>query len=62
MLTLDTCLIRIQANPKLDMYFFVEGLQFHGSHRNRLLSRLQRTTQKLFHYMRPRVYVHGFEE
>ena len=59
---LDTCLIHIQANLKLDMYFFVEELQFHGSRQNKLWYRLQRTTQKLLHYMKPRVNVHGFEE
>jgi hypothetical protein len=59
---LDTCLIHIQANLKLDMYFFVEELQFHGSRQNKLWSRLQRTTKKLLHYMKPRVNVHGFEE
>jgi hypothetical protein len=62
MLTLDTYMIRIQVNHKQDMYFFVEELQFHGSRQNKLWSRLQRTTQKLLHYMKPGVNVHGFEE
>jgi hypothetical protein len=37
-------------------------LLYHGSHSNRLWSRLRQTNLKLLHYMKHHMNVHGYQQ